>query len=228
MTIGRRIPFLFLLALLMLPIGALQSATVDSYQPLFSDEFLEQLDPETRARLSALDKENRLKWLANTQKLPPDMPEETRKAKIGLQQDSGIMYRYRDSNDEVHYSDSWLEGATAIRMDPNKPSQASLEAHEKTQREMARMLIHFDLKEEKVQKARAAAADARLKDAENCRNEWKKLREEYYAGFDVKSKDENGDTYYWSNAKLREAIARKETELRKECDEPPVNVDEAN
>ena len=250
MTLGNRMPalqrpmFLALLTISLL-VATAQTAAAESYKPIFSDEFLQQADPATRARLTALNEENRRKWLANktspapgtakSAKAPnkanasgkpkPNKPQSVQSEPRGAK---GSLYRYRDSAGKVRYSDTWVEGASVVRVDTGKPTQASRQAHEDAQREQAKVLEYFDLKNEKrkeKRQAKAAAAKARREQDARCHEIWIELRDDKRGGFLVYELDENGERYFLNDDEIAARIARREADYIEQCGELPEDAE---
>lgn len=200
----------------------------DAYKPIFSADFLQQADPETRARLTALNEENRRKWLAAKAgaEIPPKPAAERRapQAKAG----EGSLYRYRDAKGKVRYSDTWVQGASVVRIDTQKPTAQSRKAYQDAQREQAKMLEYFDVKnaqKSQQRQAKAEAAEARRANAAHCRGLWLDLKDDKVGGFAVYELDENGERYFLNDAEIEANIARREAQYIKRCGPLPVEAD---
>ena len=125
---------------LELPV-AFAAPAQEPYKPLFSEEVLSRADPESRARLEALNERNRQRWL--------DQRSGSRSASPGpaTRQPSATgkrLYRVTDPDGTVRFSDQYVAGSKEVTVTTPKPSAASRAEHEARQQEQARTLEYFD------------------------------------------------------------------------------------
>ena len=197
--------------------GATQSLAGDVYRPIFSDELLRKADPETRARLSALNAENRRNWAMKRRDLAILRARETEERSANANANADA---YSNADDSKNIS--------VVRIDRRGPTQESLDAHQKAQREQANILEYFELKNEQTRKDRQArmdAAIARREHAENCSNWLETIQHGPFSGAEYFEDDEDGNRRYFSKAEIAAGIEQQKSLYEKDCGKIPDEDD---
>lgn len=211
-----------LLCLGTLLLGGFAVAAED-YKPLFSDAVLEKADPEQRARLEALNERNRQRWL-----------QEQGAGVTGVSggQDSnsstsggGTLYRYRDANGNVRFSDRYRPGAEAVSVEVSKPSAASRAAHEARQKEQAQILEYFDDRNrQREQDARDAAekAERNRRHTANCQDLFNEIQDNRRGGFVSYDIGPDGERVYLSPQELARRTDEMVVDYEQHCGRLPA------
>ena len=205
------------------PLMAYAAPAEEPYKPLFSEEVLSRADPESRARLEALNERNRQRWLdqrAGGGRTHPD-PATSRPTTTGKR-----LYRVTDPDGTVRFSDQYVAGSKEVTVTTSKPSAASRAEHEARQQEQARTLEYFDQRNRQRQseaaenQRRSAAAGEQKK---RCHNLFLEIQDNRRGGFVSYDVGPNGDRIYLSDEELAKRTDGMEADYRKHCGElPPI------
>ncbi len=224
-------------AALLTAAGALWAADGQGYKPLFSEAVLSKADPETRARLEALNERNRQRWLEQQPGRPPragrsaSAPSAAGAARPGDSpagtSPAGTLYRYKDAQGNVRFSDQHVPGAEAVSVDVSKPTAASRAEHEARQREQARMLEYFDDRNRRSDEEARAAAAAQAKNEQhqnNCRDLFNEIRDNRRGGFRSYEVGKDGERVYLSPEELARRTDKMAEGYEKRCGKlPPID-----
>lgn len=212
--------------------GTLWAADSEGYKPLFSEAVLSKADPETRARLEALNERNRQRWLEQQPGRAPRAarsasgPSAAGPARPG-EAPAGTLYRYKDAQGNVRFSDQQLPGAEAVSVDVSKPTAASRAEHEARQREQARMLEYFDDRNRRTDEEARAAAEARAKNEKhqnNCRDLFNEIRDNRRGGFRSYEVGKDGERVYLSPEELARRTDQMAEDYEAHCGKlPPID-----
>lgn len=195
----------------------------DEYKPIFSDAMLEQSSPEMRARLEALEAENRARWESDqgTAAVRSAPTPTTGQAPAPAGGD-GRLYRYTDSQGVTHFSRNPPAGvkAEAVAVDTATPSadavaerqaaiaseQAALADFEERRRVQARL----DAEREQQQREQR-------KQKGECRDLFNDIEDYRKGGVVYYDLNEAGERVYWSDARLSQEIMKLEAEYERYC-----------
>ena len=197
----------------------------EAYKPLFSDEVLRAADPESRARLEALNERNRKRWQAQQRQTrasgnTPGAATTPRVAAPG-----GKLYRITDAQGNVRFSDQYVPGAKEVSVSVAEPSAQSRAEHDARQQEQARVLEYFD---DRNRRRAAESAEAKRLDAEaadrkkRCHELFLEIQDNRRGGFVFYDVDADGERTYLSDAELKERTDGMVANYEKHCGALPA------
>lgn len=202
------------------------AVAAEAYRPLFSDAVLEKADPEQRARLQALNERNRQRWLEAQGSAAAPAPG-AQNSSEGTS-NSGTLYRYRDANGNVRFSDRYRPGAEAVSVEVSKPSAASRAAHEARQKEQAQILEYFDDRNrQRQQDARDAAekAERNRRHTANCQDLFNEIQDNRRGGFVSYDIGPDGERVYLSPKELARRTDEMVADYEQHCGRlPPIDL----
>ena len=203
----------------------------DAYRPLFSDEMLENADPETRARLEAIDQRNYQKWRADQAR--SSVPASVGRGQAGSnhggmadssmsRRQSGAMYQYRDAQGRIQFSDKPVAGATRVDVDVRTPDADEKAAYEAQLREQQQMLQYYDERNTNRAAEREVAARERAHQA-RCAEQADQLREYRRGGAVYYEETADGEREYLSESELESHIRDLEARYEASCGTLPTS-----
>lgn len=203
----------------------------EPYKPLFSDAVLQSADPESRARLEALNERNRQRWLGqraeSARPVRPAQPEQlARPATPAAPAAAGKLYRITDAQGNVRFSDQYVPGAKEVSVAVPIPSAQSRAEHAARQREQAVALEYFDERNQRRAKELAAAQERQAQAARHkaqCQELFVDIQDNRRGGFVFYDVGDDGERSYLSDAELAARTDAMEADYRKHCGElPPI------
>lgn len=209
------------------------AAAQEAYQPLFSESVLKQADPESRARLEALNERNRQRWLdqqagnrgaeapaAEAGSQPQARQRSARPAASGNK-----LYRITGPDGSVRFSDQYVAGAKEVSVATRNPSAQSRAEHEARLAEQAKTLEYFDERNRRRQKeadeSRRAAAQAKDRE-QRCHDLFLEIQDNRRGGFVSYDVGPDGERVYLSDAELAAQTDKMEADYREHCGELPA------
>lgn len=191
----------------------------ETYKPLFSEAMLEKADPETRARLKAMDAQNRARWQQRrVDGGPSDTPAPAKRG-------AGKMYRYRDAEGRVQFTDKPVPGSEPVTVDVSEPDATSRAQYEASLEDQSRMLEYFDAKNEEKAVAAAERREATRQNRQHkadCRERFLTLQDHRRGGAVYYDIGPDGDRVYLSEDELKIRIREAEREYLQFCGELPA------
>ncbi|MEM1229456.1 MAG: DUF4124 domain-containing protein [Pseudomonadota bacterium] len=206
---------------------------------------LSKADPQTRARLEALNERNRQKWLSEQPGVGvAPRSAAARGAASGSAATSGgalasparagasasapsgdTLYRYRDAQGNVRFSDRYRPGAEPVSVEVTRPSAQSRAEHEARQREQAQMLEYFDERNAREAQAEQEArerGERTAQRAENCRKLFNEIQDNRRGGFISYDIGPDGERIYLSQEEVARRTDAMESDYRTHCGKLPA------
>ncbi|MFK7915761.1 MAG: DUF4124 domain-containing protein [Pseudomonadales bacterium] len=211
-------------------------AAQESYKPLFSQDVLRAADPDSRARLEALNERNRQRWLQQQAEEAGSapQPEPTRAAQSRAQSQlraqsapvtPGKLYRVTDAQGNVRFSDQYVAGAKEVSVSVTEPSAQSRAEHAARQQEQAVALEYFEDRNRRRASEQAEAKRRQTQAAEHkksCHDLFLEIQDNRRGGFVSYDVDADGERTYLSDAELAARTAGMEADYREHCGELPA------
>jgi hypothetical protein len=185
------------------------------YKPLFSKELLQKAEPEARARMQALDDENRRRWEKDQPSSEPSVARTPEK----------VVYRYVDKNGKVQFSENPVGDASiAIEVQTRAPTEQSLLEHAQNQQAQREILDDFAERQkirDRQANAEAAASAKRRQHTQECETLVLELRDYQRGGLAYYELDEKGNRRYFEEWEVQAEITKLEATYRQNCGEIP-------
>lgn len=208
--------------ILLVACASLSANSADRYKPLFSEDMLSKADPETRARLEAMDAQNRERWLERQTVGEPAASNASTSARTG---GSGGLYKYRDAEGRVQFSDKPVAGAESVTVDVARPNAASKAQYEASLKEQSKILDYFEAKNaEKAQAAadRQSSAENERQHKESCDSLFNDLQDQRRGGLAFYDLGPDGNRIYLSDAEVEARTVKMESEYIDSCGKLPA------
>lgn len=180
------------------------------YEPLFSPEQLDAATLEQRTRMVAMDRQNRKRW-------------ERREGHTEAQSTGGV-YRYRDKNGNVQFSDRPGPGGQRVEVATPRPDEDTRRAAEKRvdeQQRMIRALQESRRMREEIRVTRAEEAERKELQSRECRRVLNDIQDFRRGGVAYYELDDNGERKFFNDQEISAKVGLLETSYREHCGDLP-------